>query len=165
MASLYELSGFYTALLDAYDGAETQEERDALIADIATAEGKIEDKAEAYAKIIRMKEEEAKAFKAEADRLTAKKQAAENMAKRLKDAMLGAMVLTGADEIKTSIGKWKLQMNPVSCQVLDAGAVPAEYHIPQEDKIDKAALIKAHKETGEVFDGVEFKQEQGIRFR
>ena len=139
MASLYELSAEYAALIDAYDGADTQEERDELIAAIANAGGSIVEKAEAYAKIIRIKESEAKGFKDEADRLTGKKQAAENMAKRLKDAMLGAMVLTGADEINTSIGKWRVQMNPVSCDVVDVEKVPMEYHIKQDDKIDKKA--------------------------
>lgn len=165
MASLYELSAEYAALIDAYDGAETQDERDELIAAIANASGSIIEKAEAYAKIIRIKESEAKGFKEEADRLTAKKQAAENMAKRLKEAMLGAMLLVEADEINTSIGKWRVQMNPVSCDVVDIDKVPMEYHIHQEDKIDKKGLIDYYKKTGEIIDGVEFRQEQGIRFR
>lgn len=44
-------------------------------------------------------------------------------------------------------------------------AIPAEYHIPQPDKVDVKAMIAQHKLTGEVFDGCEFKQEEGIRFR
>lgn len=165
MASLYELSAGYALLLDEYDAAETDEEREKILAMLAESEGDITDKAESYAKVIRMKEEEAKAFKAEADRLTARRQAAENMVKRLKDALLGSMVLTGTNEIKTSIGKWKLAMNPLSCDVVDIDKVPMEYHIKQEDKIDKKGLIAHYKETGEIINGVQFKQEQGIRFR
>ena len=165
MASLYELSAGYALLLDEYDAAETDEEREQILAMLAESEGDIEDKAESYAKVIRMKEEEAKAFKAEADRLTARRQAAENMVKRLKDALLGAMVLTGTSEINTSIGKWRVQMNPMSADVQDWRKVPMEFRTPQPDKVDKPSLIKRHKETGELFDGVEFKQEQGIRFR
>lgn len=165
MASLYELSAGYALLLDEYDAAETDEEREKILAMLAEADGDITDKAESYAKVIRMKEEEAKAFKAEADRLTARRQAAENMVKRLKDALLGSMVLTGTSEIKTSIGKWKVAMNPLSCDVVDIDKVPMEYHIKQEDKIDKKGLIAHYKETGEIINGVEFKQEQGIRFR
>lgn len=165
MASLYELSAGYALLLDEYDAAETDEEREKILAMLAEAEGDITDKAESYAKVIRMKEEEAKAFKAEADRLTARRQAAENMVKRLKDALLGSMVLTGTNEINTSIGKWKVAMNPLSCDVVDIDKVPMEYHIKQEDKIDKKGLIAHYKETGEIINGVQFKQEQGIRFR
>ena len=165
MASLYELSGYYATLVDAYDGAETPEEREALIEDIVGAEGAISEKAEAYAKIMRIKEEEAKAFKAEADRLTAKRKAAEAMAERLNGAMLEAMKTVGASEIPTGIGKWRVQMNPPSCEVLDADAVPEEWHIHVEDKIDRAGLVKHYKMTGEIIPGVEIRQEPGIRFR
>lgn len=165
MASLYDISAGYASLIDAYDNAESDEEREGIIAMLAAAEGEISDKAENYARVIRMKEEEAKAFKAEVDRLTARKRAAENMVARLKDALLGAMALTGTQEIKTSIGKWRLQMNPLSCEVVDVDKIPMQYHIKQEDKIDKKGLIDYYKQTGEIIDGVEFKQEQGIRFR
>lgn len=165
MASLYELSAGYATLIDAYDTAETDEEREDILKILTTTEGDITEKAESYAKVIRMKEEEAKGFKAEADRLTARKQAAENMAKRLKAAMLDCMKLTGTPEIKTSIGKWRLQSNPWSCEVVNIDRVPMEFHIKQEDKIDKAGLLKRFKATGELIDGVEFKQEQGVRFR
>ena len=165
MASLYDISAGYATLLDAYDNAESDEEREGIIAMLATAEGEITDKAENYARVIRMKEEEAKAFKAEVDRLTARKRAAENMVTRLKAALLDAMKLTDTQEIKTSIGKWRVQMNPLSCDVVDIDKVPMKYHIKQEDKIDKKGLIEYYKQTGEIIDGVEFKQEQGIRFR
>ena len=165
MASLYELSAWYVNQLEAYDLAETDEEREDVLRFILDTEGDIADKAEAYAKIVRMKEEEAKGFKAEADRLTARRTAAENMAKRMKQAMLDAMKLTGIGEIKTSIGKWALQTNPMSCNVTDPDMVPERFHIKQPDKIDKQAMIREHKATGEVFDGAEFKQEQGVRFR
>lgn len=165
MASLYELSAGYASLVDAYDAAETDEEREDILEMLSTAEGDIGEKAEAYAKVIRMKEEEAKAFKAEADRLTKRKQAAENMVTRLKATLLDSMKLTGQTEIKTSIGRWRVQMNPVSADVTDWTKVPMEFRTPQPDKIDKPSLIKRYKETGEVFEGVEFKQEQGIRFR
>ena len=165
MASLYDITAGYASLIDAYDNADSDEEREGIIAMLATAEGEISDKAENYARVIRMKEEEAKAFKSEIDRLTARKRAAENMVARLKDALLGAMTLTGTQEIKTSIGKWRVQMNPLSCDVVDIDKVPMQYHIKQEDKIDKKGLIDYYKQTGEIIDGVTFKQEQGIRFR
>lgn len=165
MASLYELSAGYASLLEAYDGAETEEERADIMRMLESAEGDMTEKAEAYAKIIRMKEEEAKGFKAEAERLTARKRAAENMVDRLKTAMLDALKLTGEKEIKTSIGKWRIQNNPWSCEVEDVERVPVRYRIPQPDKVDKKSLIDDFKATGECIEGVVFKQEMGIRFR
>lgn len=165
MASLYDLSAGYASLVDAYDMAETEEEREEILGLIADAEGSISEKAESYAKLIRIKQEEAKAFKAEADRLSEKKQAAEHMVDRLKRAMLDGMVLCGASEIATGIGKWRVQKNPWSCEVVDVDRVPQEFHIKQEDKIDKKGLLAKFKADGEIIDGVEFKQELGVRFR
>lgn len=165
MANLYELSAEYAAMLDAYDGADTDEDKEAIMEALTAMGENIVVKGEAYAKIIRMKQEEAKAFKAEADRLTNKRRAAENMVERLKAAILDAMKLMDVNEIPTSIGKWRVQMNPVSCEVVDIDKVPMEYHIKVVDKIDKAGLIKAYKATGELVDGVEFTQEPGIGFK
>ena len=165
MASLYELSAGYATLIDAYDSAETDEERESILELLSAAEGDIEGKAENYAKVIRIKEAEARAFKDEADRLNRRRQAAENMVRRLKDALLDSMKLMGQTEINTSIGKWRVQLNPVSCEVVDIDRVPMQYHIRQEDKIDKKSLLADYKATGEIIDGVEFRQDTGIRFR
>ena len=53
-------------------------------------------------------------------------------------------------DIQTGIGKWRVQMNPYSCQIIDEADVPAEFHIPQPDKIDKAAILRQFKATGEL---------------
>ena len=165
MASLYELSAGYAMLVNAYDTAETDEEREDILQMLADAEGDIADKGEAYAKVIKNVQSDVDGYKAEAKRLTAKAEAGENLIKRLKGAMLDSMKLTGHTEIQTSIGKWRIQNNPWSCEVVDIDKVPMQYHIKQEDKIDKAGLLKQFALTGEVVDGCEFIQKQGIRFR
>lgn len=164
MASLYDIGARYAALLDRMESAEGDEALDVLD-ELAMMDDELEVKAENYIRIIKTKEAEADGFDKEAKRLTAKKQAAENVAKRLKQAMLDAMKLAGKTELPTSIGKWKVQANPVSCEVLDINKVPQEWHIKCDDKIDKAGLIKHYKMTGELVDGCEFKQTEGIRFK
>lgn len=164
MASLYDIGARYAALLDRMESAEGDEALDVLD-ELAMMDDELEVKAENYIRIIKDKEAEADGFKKEADRLTAKRQAAENVAKRLKQAMLDAMKLAGKTELPTSIGKWKVQANPLSCEVLDINKVPQEWHIKCDDKIDKAGLIKHYKMTGELVDGCEFKQTEGIRFK
>lgn len=165
MATLYELSAGYTALLDMYDQAADDLERENILEELANAEGDITEKAEAYARIMKNKQAEADAFRAEAERLTAKRKAAEAVVDRMKDAIATAMMMVGAKEIGTSIGKWRLQDNPWSCEVLDVDAVPEEWHIKVEDKIDKRALVKHFQMTGEMIDGVEFRRSTGARFR
>lgn len=163
--TLYELTADFVEGLNAYDAAETEEEREDIANWLIGTKGDLDAKADAYARIIKNKQAEAKALKDEADRLTAKRRAAEALIDRLKAALLDTMKTTGIEYINTSIGKWCLQYNPVSCEIYDPEAVPARFMIPQPDKIDKAAMIKEHNATGEEFAGVQFRKEQGIRFR
>lgn len=163
--TLYELTEGYDSLLGMYDAAETPDEREDILNMLAEVEGDISDKAEAYARIMRNKQAEAEALKNESDRLTAKRRAAERVVERLKEAITDAMKLTCLREIPTSIGKWRLSMNPWSCEVTDPDSVPEEWHVPQPDKIDKAGLLKRFRETGELVHGVEFRQTSGARFR
>lgn len=165
MASLYELSAEYAAFLEAYESASCEEEAAEILQSLVDIHGTLEEKSENYAKLIKNVEADEKAFKDESDRLDKKAKSAKNFVERLKKAQLEAMQMTGLTEIKTSIGKWRKQLNPMSCDVTDPDKVPERFHVPQPDKIDKAAMIREHKATGEVFEGAEFKQEQGIRFK
>lgn len=165
MASLYDLTTKWAALVDAYDMAEDADEQAEALAALVEAEGDIVDKAEAYARIMRNYQAAADGYKAEAQRLAKRQKAAENAVERMKGALLDVMQMTGQKEIATGIGKWKVQANPWSCEVLDEAKIPAQYRIPQPDKIDKRALLQDFKATGEIMDGVEFKQTMGLRFR
>lgn len=165
MANLYELSTEYAALMAEYDAAEDDEQRARVWTMIDALQDDIADKAEAYARIMRNMQAEAEGYKAEAQRLARKQKAAEAAVEGLKQRLLNAMTLVGAGEIRTSIGKWRIQANPWSCEITDADKVPAEYHVPQPDKIDRAGLLKRFKETGEMLDGVEYTQTTGLRFR
>lgn len=165
MASLYDISASYASLIDSYDNAESDEERQEIIELMIYYQDSIQDKAEAYARIIRNKQAEVDALKNEVDRLTDKRRSAENVIERLKAALLETMTVTNTDCIPTSIGKWRKQSNPWACDIVDVDSVPAEYHIAQPDKINKRALLDRFKETGEIIDGVVFNQTVGIRFR
>lgn len=165
MASLYELTSAYQALLDAYDAAETDDERADIIDAIIDAKGDITQKGEDYARIIRNVESDVKAYQDEINRMTGHVRAGKNLIERLKGNYLDAIKLTGEKEIKTSIGKWRIQNNPWSCDVEDWEKVPVKYRTPQPDKVDKKSLLDDFKATGEIIEGVTFKQEMGIRFR
>ena len=166
MANLYELAAGYESLVMAYENAETDEERGEILDLLVSADGDIQSKAENYAKLIRRKASEAEAYRAEAKRLTGNAQAAENLVERLKEALRQAMQMTGKSAIETSIGKWRLQLNPVSVkEVLDINLVPMKYHVKHEDTVDKKSIIADYKATGEIIPGVEIGQESGLRFR
>lgn len=165
MATLYELTDEYLAALSALDAAETDEEEAAAWAALDGIEGDITDKAEAYAKILQIKQAEARAFAAEKTRLMACQRAAENAVEGLKARLLDSMQRLGIRDIQTGIGKWRIQLNPPKCEVTDAGAVPQEYHIPQPDAIDRQGILKHYRATGELLPGVEITQAESLRFR
>lgn len=171
MAKLYELTDAYADLVAMLEDCESEEQAMEIIAKIDAVTSDISTKAENYARIrlnlkASAKELEAKAaiFKAEADRLAAKAKSAENYIKRLNDYLLFAMELAGLKQIPTSIGKFYTQQT-MSVEVLDAWNVPERFTTPQPPKVDRDAIKKAFKETGELFDGVEVKITNGVRFR
>lgn len=77
----------------------------------------LEDKAEDYVHVIRQLEADAEAAKAEKMRLAKKQSAAENGAKRMRDALKYAMLMTGRTKIKRATcsmsvsTKWKAQLD------------------------------------------------------
>lgn len=171
MPRLYELTDEYAGLVAMLEDCETEEQAFEIIAQIDAVTSDISVKAENYAKIrLNLKaladEMNAKSatFKAEADRLAAKAKSAENNIKRLNEYLLFAMELAGLKQIPTSIGKFYTQ-STTSVEVTDAWAVPKRFATPQPPKIDRNAIKKEFKETGELFDGVEIKTTNGVRFR
>lgn len=166
MKNLYELTSDYIQLYEMLEaGAETPEDEAAIIAAIEETGANLADKADAYARMIKNLTIQAEGFKAEANRLKAHQKACENGVERLKANMLLTMQTLGADKLKTSIGTWSVQKNPWSCDVLDVSKVPPCFLITQPPTVDKKAILAAFKETGEVFDGVDIRQSEGVRFR
>lgn len=165
MTTMYKLADEYTTLIGLLSEAETEEEAAEICARIDALETDITIKAGNYARAIQQLEAEARAFAAEKTRLMACQRAAENSAARLKRLLADNLTRLEIRSIKTDIGTWRFQKNPPSCEVLDATAVPEEYHIPQPDKIDARAILAAYRETGEIPEGVDIRQGESLRFR
>ena len=166
MKNLYELTSDYIQLYEMLEaGAETPEDEEAIIQAINETGANLADKADAYARIIKNLTIQAEGFKAEVKRLQAHQKVCENGIERLKANMLLTMQTLGADKLKTSIGTWSVQKNPWKCEVLDVSKIPPCFLIEQPPEVDKKAILAAFKETGEVFDGVDIRQSEGVRFR
>ena len=166
MANLYELTGVYASLVAQLDYVETDDELDAILHELDLAVDDITDKAEAYARIIKNKQAEAASFKAESQRLAKKQKAAESVIEHMKAQLKDTMLMMNVTQLPTSIGKWSIRANPLKCDVIDVKAVPEEYRVMLDVPytINKDAIKKHFKETGEILPGVEVFQEQGIRF-
>lgn len=167
MATLYELSGEYAELIEALDSCDPDDEEivNHIWTKIEALNDSIADKAEAYAKIMRNKKFEADGYAAEIKRLTEKKRSAESAIERLKVGLMTAMHSANSTEILTGIGKWRIQQNPWSVNILDEEKVPDEFKVPQPPKIDKKGILDRFKATGEEFDGCEFERKESVQFR
>lgn len=161
---LYELTGEYIQLMQMLEDASAEDEAEIMAAMEAVTDD-IEDKADAYARIMKNLLADVDALDVEEKRLKARRTALENRVDRLKSAIQNAMELTGAKKLKTSIGNWSIQKNPLSVSAVDVEKVPARFLIEQPPKVDRRAILEEFKQTGELFDGVTITQGESVRFR
>ena len=161
---LYELTGEYIALQQMLEESSTEDEQE-LVAAMEAVTGDIEDKADAYARIMKNMLADIGALDQEEKRLKARRKALENRVDWLKKAIQDAMTLTGARKLKTSIGNWSIRKNPYKLTVLDESKVPARFLIEQPPKIDCSGMLEEFKQTGELFDGVTITQGESVQFR
>ena len=165
VASLYALRNELVEWMAAWEAAETDEDREYFESQIIDVTGDFDAKCDDYAKLIRNVQADVEGYKTEIARLTALKRSGEDFIEHLKARLTEAFEATGRREVRTSIGKWSLRTNPVSCEVTDEAKVPDRFRVPQPDKIDRKALIDWYKLTGEIVDGCEFVRKKGVQLR
>lgn len=121
---LYELTEELTNLIEML---EEDPENEAIKETIAMLLLDLDDKAEDYVHVIRQLEADAEAAKAEKLHLAKKQSAAENAAKRMRDYLKDAMIITGRTKIKRatcSIGistRWEMALD------VDVNDIPDEF--------------------------------------
>ena len=106
----------------------------------------------------------ADARKAEAKRLLDGAKSVEANIDRMKAALMTAMKLTGKTKFKTELFGYGIQKNPPSLKIDMPDRVPEEFLIPQEPKVDSAAIKKELKE-GVVYDWCHLEQSESLRIR
>lgn len=163
--TLYELTGTFGMLSAALEEAETDEERDELIAQLEIAGISLAEKCDGYAKAMLNLNAEADALTAESKRLADLAARKSKAVERLKRGVLDAMKASEAEKIETSVGTWKTRLNPPKCVVTDVAKVPPEYLIPQPPTVDKKAILAAYKGTGEIIDGTDVIRAESVSFR
>lgn len=166
MATLYELSEQYQLLLDLAEDPDTDPE--VLEDTMEGLEGEIEDKADGYAVVMTELQGRSALLKAEIDRLTARKKACDNSVDRMKEALKSAMILTGKTKFKTDRFSFGIQKNPPKVVIDDPSRIPEGFLIPQEPKIDTAAIKNALKDADEapLWEGIaRLEQGESLRIR
>ena len=145
MSTLYELTGEMITLMDWMNDPETDAQ---MIAD--TLEGlqyELELKAEGYCKVIRQFEADAETYKKEAERFSQKQAICENNAKRMKEALMKAMVATGHDDkngLNAGLFKLKIAGNGGKQPLKITGQVPEQFvkMVPQNLLLSTLSLKK-----------------------
>lgn len=162
MATLYEIKGQFKELMEMADECNLTQ------ADIKdTLEGldcELEEKADAYAKVIRTLECDVDSVDAEIKRLTDKKKRIQNNIGSMKRSLESTMIELGKKKIKTPLFGFNIQKNPPSVNILDESKVPDNFRIKQPDKIDRKSIIAELKESGNT-DWAELVQTESLRIR
>lgn len=150
MNTLYELTDQYQSIMDMlYDG-ETDEQ---LVMDtLESIDGEIEDKADNYAKIIKMMLADAETLKNEEARLYVRRKSLEMRAQRMKDNLQANLEFIGKTKFKTALFSFSVAKNggkqPLEITE-NLGEIPGKYLIPQPPVPDKEAIrqLLAEKEV------------------
>lgn len=162
--TLYELTNDYLALLAM---ADEDVDEEVLKDTMEGIEGELEDKADSYVTVIKELEAEAEKFKAEIDRLSARKKALENNAQRIKKNLEKAMIDTGKTKFKTEHFSYAIQKNAPSLKIdsdVNVLEIPDEYLVYSAPAIDKTK-VKAAIKAGEEFNWARMEQSESIRIR
>ena len=163
--TLYELTGDYLQLLEMGEDPETDQE--AFNTTLEMIGDEIEDKADGYAKVIKMFEGDIAILKKEEERLSERRKTIESRIKTMKTSLEGAMRTTGKVKFKTKLFSFGIQKNPPSL-VMDEPYIeniPKKYLIMQDPKVD-TAQIKKDLNSGIKLDGIaHLEQGESLRIR
>ena len=163
--TLYDLTNDYMELLELAEDPDIDEQ--AFLDTLEGIEGALEDKADNYAKCMRMLEADAKGIKAEEDRLSARRKTIENNIKRMKSALQYAMQVTGKRKFKTPLFSFNIQKNPAAVVVDEQYIenIPERFLVRKDPEINRKA-IKDAINAGEDLEGLaHLEQTESLRIK
>ena len=158
---LYEISEAARKLQELLEAGEIDEQA---VSDTLEAIG-AEEKLESYCYVQKNLEAEVAAYKAEIERMTARKQSLEKQIDRLKAAQVEFLQASGQKKAKA--GTFTLSLREtMSCEILDESLIPAEFRveIPASSRPDKKAMLAAMK-SGEEISGAQLKASYSVTAR
>jgi len=164
--TLYDLTSDYLNLLELAEDPDINEQ--AFLDTLEGIEGALEDKADNYAKIMRMLDGDALAIREEERRLEARRKTVENNIKRMKQSLQTMMELTGKTKFKTQLFSFGIQNNPASV-VMDEQYIeniPERFLKYKDPDIDRKAIKDAIKAGDEDAMGIaHLEQTRGLRIK
>ncbi len=164
--NLYDLNAQFQNVMEILENVElTDVEFDNICQVYDLTCEQIEHKIDDVAKVMRNLKAEIEAVKAEKMRLAARQSALEHNAEKLKSLVENTMINLGVKKFKTTAGNYTIQKFPPSVTVTDIAKIPERFLTPQPPTVNAKAMIAEWKETGEIFDGVDIGQSEGVVFK
>lgn len=161
MSNLYDLTGNY---LDVYQQIASGEDSQIYKDTLESIDDAIEDKADQYAKVIRMLEADNEAIAKEIKRLQAKKKSNATGIENMKGHLQFSMEQTNKLAFKTPTNSFGIQSNPPKMEITENAKIPEQYYIEQEPQLNKQ-ILKKDIQDGLEIDGVELVQTKSLRIR
>ncbi len=155
---LYELTGAYRILSDQLD--EGMDVTDAL----ALLEGALEQKSVAILAVMRELDLDVEKLKAEEQRLTARRRAAEANKERLRDYVRTSMVNAGVTKLKAGTFTVGVSDGPERVVIDDESKIPAAFTRTKVEP-DKTKILEAYKQHGECVPGTHVERAVALRIR
>lgn len=131
MATMYELTTDYRAVLDMMQDPDIDQQ--AIADTLESIGGEIEEKADAYTKVMKELDGEVTKLKAEEQRLKDRRVNIENNIKDLKQRLFDAMKLTGKEKFKTELFSFSIVKN--------GGKIPVIVDVPCDELPDDLVTI------------------------
>lgn len=162
-ANLYELT---TQFQNAMDALTVDEETGEVIGfeAVDALDAAFEDKAEAYAVVIKSLLAQAQAIHAERDNLRAREEAAKRKAESMKNHLALSMAAVGKDKIETAKAALSFRKS-TSVNILSDVEIPDDLcKVTIDRKPDKTAIKKA-LQAGEIVPGAELVENRNLQVK
>lgn len=162
---LYDLTEQFNDLLEQLEAGD---EFPGLAEMVNGIEGKIEEKLESVAAVMKTLEHNETALKAEEERLAKRRAAIANNRSKLKSYTEEALARLKDKKLKGKLFSLALQKNGASVLVEDEKAIPADWFIippAPEPRLNKASILEAYKAGEPIPPGVKIVQSESLRIR
>lgn len=147
--SLYQITSAFPKLIDQEEMSE--EDKKEVEKELTEL---LQQKSQNLIGYIRNIELTIEAMKNEEKRISEQRKVLESRLTKFKEYVKECMEQNGFTKIETQLGALSIAKNPISVEIYDEVQIPDEYKTKViEIKVDKTAIKKALKETGEIIPG------------
>lgn len=147
--SLYNITNGFTVLMEQEE--MTEEEKVKVYEELTNL---LNEKSQSIIGYTRNIELLIEAMKTEEKRIVDNRKSLENRLAKFKEYVKDCMEKGGFSKIETELGQLSIAKNPMSVEIENEDVIPNEFKIEVvTTKVDKTAIKKHFKETGEIVDG------------